>query len=265
MQVIYDVGAHKGEDTDFYLKKGFEVVAVEANPILAQAMLARFREPIAAGRLTVVQAAVAQQDGEVEFFTNELSVWGTIREDWAERNRKMGRQSARIRVPAVRFSRLLELHGVPYYLKIDIEGADMLCLRALANTRMRPKFLSIESNKTSWRELVAEFDALRQLGYNRFKVINQAKVQQQQEPSPVREGVFANHRFPPGSSGLFGDDLPGAWLNRRQALARYALIFFRYRLFGDNTFGKEIARRMPAGLRRCLIPGWFDTHAARGP
>lgn len=265
MQVIYDVGAHKGEDTDFYLKKGFKVVAVEANPALAQAMLERFSESIAAGQLTIVQAAVAEEDGEVEFFVNELSVWGTIRAAWAERNRKLGRQSTRIRVPAVSFGRLLEQYGVPYYLKIDIEGADMLCLRALAKTRARPQFLSIESTKTSWRELIAEFDALRQLGYNRFKVINQAMVQQQLEPGPVREGVFANHRFPPDSTGLFGDDLPGAWLNRRQALTRYAVIFLRYKLFGDNTLGKKIARRMPARLRRRLIPDWFDTHATRGP
>ena len=32
--LIYDVGLHRGEDTDFYLKMGFGVVAVEANPEL---------------------------------------------------------------------------------------------------------------------------------------------------------------------------------------------------------------------------------------
>ena len=28
--LIYDVGLHKGEDSEFYLKKGFRVVAIEA-------------------------------------------------------------------------------------------------------------------------------------------------------------------------------------------------------------------------------------------
>ena len=32
--LIYDVGAHKGENSDFYLRLGFRVVAVEANPML---------------------------------------------------------------------------------------------------------------------------------------------------------------------------------------------------------------------------------------
>ena len=35
--LIYDIGQHTGEDTAFYLGKGFRVVAVEANPTLAEA------------------------------------------------------------------------------------------------------------------------------------------------------------------------------------------------------------------------------------
>ena len=35
MSIIFDIGMHCGEDTDFYLKKGFTVVGVEANPELA--------------------------------------------------------------------------------------------------------------------------------------------------------------------------------------------------------------------------------------
>jgi hypothetical protein len=34
--LVYDVGFHQGEDTAFYLKKGFRVVAFEAHPRLAE-------------------------------------------------------------------------------------------------------------------------------------------------------------------------------------------------------------------------------------
>jgi hypothetical protein len=34
--LIFDMGLHKGEDTDFYLRKGFDVVAFEANPFLIE-------------------------------------------------------------------------------------------------------------------------------------------------------------------------------------------------------------------------------------
>ena len=32
--LIFDIGCHLGEDSEFYLRKGFKVVAVEANPEL---------------------------------------------------------------------------------------------------------------------------------------------------------------------------------------------------------------------------------------
>ena len=262
MQIVYDVGAHKGEDTDYYLKKGFKVVAIEANPSLAARLRENFASAVASGQLDVVEAAVADQDGEVEFFVNEMSVWGTIRENWAERNQKLGKPSKKIKVPAVSFAKLLQRHGVPYCLKIDIEGADMLCVHALATTPARPKFLSIESSKTSWRDLLAEFNTLQALGYHRFKVVNQAQVQQQQEPNPAREGKFAGHGFPRDSTGMFGNDLPGPWLSRRQALLKYAVIFLQYKLFGDATLGERIARKLPTPVRTLLLPDWFDTHAA---
>jgi len=50
-KLIYDVGAHKGEDTEFYLKKGFSVVAIEANPALCLGLTKRFEEFINSGRL----------------------------------------------------------------------------------------------------------------------------------------------------------------------------------------------------------------------
>ena len=263
MHLIYDVGAHQGEDTEYYLKKGFKVVAVEAEPSLATGLRERFKAFLDSGQLVLVQAAVADKEGDIEFFRNEDStVWGTIHEAWAARNEKLGTRSSKVIVQAVRFEELLKQHGVPYYLKVDIEGADMLCISALQGFQTRPRFISVESNKTSWRELVAEFDVFRELGYERFKVVNQARIEEQAEPTPVREGKFAGHRFPFGSTGLFGDDLPGKWLTRSQALQRYAAIFMRYKLFGDNTVGNRLARRLPANVQRRVVADWYDTHAA---
>lgn len=262
MRTVFDVGAHKGEDSDYYLKKGFRVVAIEANPVLADELREKFATELSSGALILIEAAVADHDGEVDFFVNEKSVWGTTQKDWADRNQEMGMQSTLIRVPAVKFNWIIEKFGVPHYLKIDIEGSDMLCLHALAQTPARPSFISIESSKTSWAALILEFDLLEKLGYRRFKIINQRWVPDQVEPNPSREGSYSNHIFPKDSSGLFGDDLPGPWLTKRQALTKYALIFVQYRLFGDNTIGRKLLSRMPLFFRRRLIPGWFDTHAA---
>src|SRR5690242_17098970 len=102
--LVYDVGLHKGEDTDFYLRCGYRVVAFEANPDLVAHCQRRFAREIAAGRLHIVAGAITAErtQAKVTFFVNsKLSVWGTTSEDWAERNRRRGCPSTRIEVDRV--------------------------------------------------------------------------------------------------------------------------------------------------------------------
>jgi FkbM family methyltransferase len=70
--LIFDVGMHTGQDTDFYLKKGFDVVAVEANPALVEGARERFRDAIACGRLVIHEVAIADREGETDFYVNDL-------------------------------------------------------------------------------------------------------------------------------------------------------------------------------------------------
>ena len=41
--LIFDLGFHNGDDSDFYLKKGFNVIALEANPELVRRGIKKFR------------------------------------------------------------------------------------------------------------------------------------------------------------------------------------------------------------------------------
>ena len=261
-RTIFDVGAHRGEDTKFYLRKGFRVVAVEANPALASELQSRFPEEIASGGLTVVPAAIAPGPGRVTFYSNErVSEWGTTCRDWAHRNAAFGALSVPIEVPCISFDEVLARFGVPYYLKVDIEGSDKLCLEALSRVEERPRFVSIESEKVSWEALLGEFALLERLGYDRFKVVDQATVERQVPPLPPREGNYVAHRFAFGSSGLFGEEAPGAWLTRDEALETYRGIFSSYRRIGDRSPWRRLTYRIPF-LNR-IAPHWYDTHAKR--
>jgi FkbM family methyltransferase len=259
-QLIYDLGAHLGEDTDFYLKKGFKTVAIEADPVLAERLRERFRSNLSDGSLVVIEAAIAENAGEVGFYVNQSnSVWGTIRPTWAERNASEGSPSKLIKVKAISFPEVLREHGVPYYLKIDIEGADVLCLEGLMGTPDKPKFVSIESEKRLWQALLYEFEIFNSLGYSKFKIINQEHTKRQKPPNPATEGRFAEHRFERGSSGLFGEELPGKWLTKSQAIWRYRFVFLRYRFFGDSGILRFLLRVPRLGGLRAP---WYDTHAS---
>jgi FkbM family methyltransferase len=264
--LIYDVGAFRGEDTGFYLAKGFRVVAVEANPALVAQLESRFAAPLADGRLRLVAAAISERAGPARFYVNDLHpVWSTTSPEWVARNLRRGTPSREITVPGATFGSLLRQHGVPYYLKIDIEGADLLCLQALREERSRPRYVSLESSMTSWHDLLAEFRLLRELGYRRFQIVNQLLVPRQRPPAPAREGGYVEQVFDRDATGLFGAELPGRWLTARQAIRRYRRIFLEYRLFGNDGIVSTLDWKRPL-LRRFkfLLPErkWHDTHAS---
>jgi FkbM family methyltransferase len=263
--LILDVGMNNGDDSDFYLRKGFRVVAVEALESLCSAAAERFAAQVAEGRLTIVNRAIARLDGPVTFYQNERkSVWGTLNAEWAQRNLARKAASREITVSGMRFEDLLQQVGVPYYLKIDIEGSDLLCLEALSKVRDRPTFVSIEASMTRWKDLKHEFDVFEQLGYGSFKVVNQARVREQVPPDPPLEGTFVSHKFPEDASGLFGEEAPGAWMSRQEAVKEYRKILRNHFLLGDRgilgdgVLGRNIARRL--GFR----DSWYDTHARHG-
>jgi FkbM family methyltransferase len=60
MSLVYDVGMFNGDDTAYYLKKGFRVVGSEANPHLIPQLTERFSTDIEQKRLVVENVAVAE-------------------------------------------------------------------------------------------------------------------------------------------------------------------------------------------------------------
>ncbi len=271
MRLIYDVGMHKGEDTEYYLARGFKVIAFEANPDLINECRAKFAKEIENGNLVIIEGAIVEDDtlNHIRFFKNKkVSVWGTVLENWADRNKKLGAESTVIKVPVVNFVDVIKKFGNPYYLKIDIEGMDLICLKKLIKTDIRPKHISIESNITSFAELKAEFDVFEKLGYKEFYLQQQVHIPQQKIPNTSIEGHYLDFNFKPGSTGLFGDDLKGTWVGKNKALIRYRKIFLAYQLFGNNSLlqRSDTGKKFLYRLRKIIgwnFPGWFDTHARR--
>jgi FkbM family methyltransferase len=269
--LIYDVGMHQGEDTEFYLKKGFRVIAFEANSDLAASARTKFSDYIGNGKLAIVEGAIVDPSypgDTVEFYkNNKNTLWGTASPYFVERNLTFDADSTMIRVPRINFADCLAKLGVPYYLKIDIEGMDTECLRALLQVEGRPAYVSIESDKTDFKKVADEFQILTQLGYTAFQAIQQATVHRQVIPDPSREGVAIEHVFKWGASGLFGKDLPERWKTLDQIRSQYKKIFVDYKIWGEDFglaqkfFPLKVVRKGLSILLDRRFPGWYDTHA----
>lgn len=259
---------HKGEDTEYYLRKGFNVIGFEADPNLINFCKKRFKDEIFTKKLIIVEGAIVDKnfDKPTIFYKNKKNtVWGTVLKDWAIRNLNNDADSETITVDSIDFKECLKKYGVPYFLKIDIEGMDLFCCKALLEFNERPNFISIESEKNEYQKLIEEINLFEKLGYKNFKAIQQDGISKQKEKYSSKEGKYLNYKFLEGSSGLFGKDLPDNWISSYKVKKKYKRIFLYYKLFGDNSilrkfFLTKIILKIFRRLTGIPTPGWYDTH-----
>lgn len=228
--LVYDLGMHNGDDTDYYLRKGCRVVAVEANPDLAKLAGERFRSAIEQGRLMLEDVAVWETYATKAFhvcpsFPNLSSLDAT----WAARE---AAPLVEIQVKCVPIEHFFALYGVPGFLKIDIEGADETVLDQLAHLNYLPRYLSIEDCRFGFRYL----DKLIAMGYASFKLVDQSRIAGSVDPD-------IGYAFSSHSSGPMSADAPGAWIPSAEIVAVYT----------DNIRSRDECRLSPPDV-------WWDIH-----
>lgn len=266
LRLIYDIGMHRGEDTAYYLKRGFRVVGIEADPVHAAFCRSLFADAIAQERLVILEGAIAEGTGpRVVFFKNtDNSHWGTVNFAWVERNRARGTHHEPIQVPRIDLRACLAHQGVPYFMKIDVEGADLLCLSSLQGSAVMPAYVSLESDMKSFGRLQEEIHLLEQLGYNAFRAVQQSNLPARTRDLPLPGHI--THTFEYGCSGPLPEEFPFAWQDAREIRNTYRKIFLLYRHLGTDSWlwHTSLGRRMIRASGKLVqgeVPGWYDTHA----
>jgi len=86
-KLVYDIGMNRGDDTAAYLKQGYKVVAVEANPVWIKKNTEVFKDDIANGRLTILHNTVDQESGNtMSFWSANLKPQAEAVTNWLENN-----------------------------------------------------------------------------------------------------------------------------------------------------------------------------------
>ena len=279
--LIIDVGMHNGDDTAYYLHLGYRVLAIEANPILAEDARRRFATEIGHGRLTILNKGISDEQTISPFYVCEKhSEWSSFNKEVASRD---GAPFRVIDVPCVTMTQVLRQYGMPFFLKVDIEGNDKLAVFALTEGEDLPKYVSFEMGKNTEPML----SHLHRIGFDRFKLISQrnfaplkyppnrdvkrlhfrcslidgaslgSKVARRIGREPLRRLVIPtltdrDWTFRPGSSGPFGEATPGRWLTLEELRSTHA------------HFQRSFQRRQRSpfwGERGWSF--WADIHAMR--
>jgi hypothetical protein len=266
---------HEGEDTEFYLACGANVIAFEANDCLVDKNNVRFAKHLASGQLRIMAGAIVSPDfnqSEQTFYVNEQkSVWGTTSRHWAERNASLGTRMTSVTVPVIDLKGVIAANPEILYAKIDIEGADWCVLETFKVSSARPKFISLESDKLDINKVINEIEALQDLGYTRFAAVQQATVPSSKIRSRRFDGGWFEHRFKKHSSGPFGPYLNQDYVPAGAVIDQYRSIFRAYARFGDQSwlmqhrgFRGAVRGANYISLKALRKPlcGWYDTHAA---
>jgi FkbM family methyltransferase len=235
-------------DTLYYLEEGYKVVAVEANSALAtraQRLLAQY---VDSGQLSLLNAAISENNDPVT-----LTICGddlgssSVLETQVSSRTPIGN----VTVPGITTAEIFSRYGTPYYLKVDLEGMDGICVKALSAAN-KPEYLSFEVDD-SIEEYV---NHLVSIGFKRFKLINQIYFRELANQENLRDRVslkiirllgYAEPQYVKRAGRLFKSahsSGPAPWCSD-----------------GSWHSDAELMRQWKKAKATNRIHGWYDLHA----
>ncbi|NVO14833.1 MAG: FkbM family methyltransferase [Rhodoplanes sp.] len=166
--LVFDVGAHVGDRVGAFRRLGARVVAVEPQPALVRVLTVLYGRDRA---VTIEPLVIGRTDGYAELMINHANPTvstaspafvaaaagapGWEKESWTER----------LRLPMTTLDALIARHGMPTFIKIDVEGFEA---EALAGLSTPVPALSFEFTTIQRDVALTALSALAALGYEKF-------------------------------------------------------------------------------------------------
>jgi FkbM family methyltransferase len=202
---IYDIGANKGQNIEYFLSVSKKVIAVEPINELCLQIEKNFQKSIKNNELTILNFAVVSDENTAsfDFYLNRDKSW----ESSLIKNEKF----KKVTVSATTLNKLFKQYGYPDCIKIDIEGYDFQVLKYMASSNILPDYLSIEIQNKKTLDF-----AINNFSYEYFNFVLGHRISED----------YKHLNLKTHSSGPLGNDLKFKWVTKR--LIKYYFIISRY-------------------------------------
>ncbi|MDB5252972.1 MAG: hypothetical protein JWP27_2141 [Flaviaesturariibacter sp.] len=130
--LVFDVGANVGNRVKVFRELNCRVVAVEPQPPCIETLQQTFGSSI-----VIEPVGLGPEAGEMEMFVADESTISTFSAEFVEKTKdnkfKRNHWERSLKVPISTLDALIARHGMPAFLKIDVEGFEPEVLKGLSS------------------------------------------------------------------------------------------------------------------------------------
>ena len=175
-KLAFDIGAYNGDTTDDILKYYDSVICIDANPYIIDELKLKYKDN---NNIKIIHGCISDSLVEkTKFYIAIDPVLCSIYKDISERFLS---SKYEIFVKNINVKDIINEYELPEYIKIDIEGADIIVLNQLSTLNEFPKYISCElqwphiSNGNNKNADVEILNKLKDLGYNKFYIYDNVR------------------------------------------------------------------------------------------
>ena len=164
--LAFDVGANVGKITDMLLLQYSKVIAVEANEALCQKLIKKYDDNV-----VVVNRALSDvANVRTPFYISPENTISTLSMEWIKKSRfsESSKWNDPVWVLTSTLDVLIEKHGTPDIIKIDVEGYELIVLQGLSAP---VEFLCLEWVDELFENTVNCVSRLQEIGYKEFSMV----------------------------------------------------------------------------------------------
>jgi len=166
MKIAFDIGANIGQTVDALLPNYDKIICFEPNPSLVTIIKDKFFNN---DKVTIEELGLSDKIETKKFNISNSHVVSTFSEDWINNSifTNVYNWDTSIDVKTTTLDEVIDKYGIPYFIKIDVEGYEYEVIKGLTKL-LENTYFAFEWAEEQYEIVNKTIKYLKELGYNNF-------------------------------------------------------------------------------------------------